>query len=260
MRMNNTTLLDDLFWVISVMWYRRFWLVLPIIVGVPLSVAIATIIPKSYEATSIVIFEASGEDNPLSRNTQQQQLISQFRIAEQIVSLEAWLKSDHVLTGIIEEILQVDLSARPKLRETELKKYRQNLSLTPLGNNTLEFRFKDSSPENLGSKLEIIMVRFLDGLERPDQDTFSGRQFLLKTSYEKLVQLENSFAALKKTNLSQTDVDQKKIGIEELKAELKVKLDNLNQINIKLEEEAKVSGQATGAIEPGHTRVAEQDS
>lgn len=247
----QTSIIQEVSFWLKAAWRRRFVILIPILLSIPIGLLVVKYTEKSYETKSIVLFGASKvEDNPFSTDSRGIEALARFRLAEQIDGMQAWLKSDHVLSGLLNEIYGDNLPTDDTKRQTLLNLLRNSFYMYPLGNNALQFVMTGSESEGMGRRLEIIMSRFLDGLNRPDDNIFSSSRFLLTKSKEQLEKIEVEFN-FKKQEIGGLEAKLKKFSsIETADAQnsLGEKQKRLEEIDNKLEELYKIAADNPGRL------------
>ena len=238
------------FWLRAA-WRRRFVILIPILLSIPVGLLVVKYTEKSYETKSIVLFGASKvEDNPFTTDSRGIEALARFRLAEQIDGMQAWLKSDHVLSGLLKEIYGDNLPSDATEQQTILNLLRNSFYMYPLGNNALQFVMTGSESEGMGRRLEIVMSRFLDGLNRPDDNIFSSSRFLLTKSKEQLEKIEVEFN-LKKQEIVDLEARLKDYSPKEsvdAQSSLDEKLKQLEEMENKLEELYKITADNPGRL------------
>lgn len=157
---------------------RRRWylLLLPILIGLPLAIAVAKLTPKNYTAKSLILLKSTApEGTPINR---QQAL-------EQVLAMEAWVKSDHVMLSLLPKISDLKSFSDPAKTTIALDITRKQIKFELLGGSAVEISLSGGHPDGLGNKLEIIMGRIMEGLIGPDKGIFTAPQFVLlkRTEY-----------------------------------------------------------------------------
>ena len=166
-------------------WRRRFLLIVPILVMIPISLAAAFMLPRTYVARTLLVTQ-EGESSFLGRDAGQPVSASQ-----RVAGLEALLKSDQVLLPIVQAENPGDdlTSARRKVAEL-----RRNLTIALIGTDFLEVELKGSKQEGLGRKLHHILTRLFEVLLTENAPT--ATQIVLQSSLEELRNAERRHAAV----------------------------------------------------------------
>ena len=156
---------------------RRRWqvLVLPVALALPAAVFAVKVMPKQYVAKSLVLVQSS---NGAAANTQ--------NINEQVRAIEAWLKSDHVLTDLLPDLVDAKGITSKLERSVQINMLRSAIRFQPLGGTAYEISLALSKPDGLGRKLETVLARIMESLTGPNQGIFSASQFVLRRRSEAL--------------------------------------------------------------------------
>ena len=171
--------------LIAAAWRRRVLLLTPMLVLLPLSILGAKFLPRTYVSTALMVMQESDRNNPFLKKSG-----VDYTLVKRINGLEAWLKSDHVLTQIFLPFRKYDPVSQPRLFKVELDEFRKSFYLELVGNDFLRFSLADHSPKNLGKKLEAITSRFLEGLLVPDTSVQSAGQLVLQSHHKMLMAIK----------------------------------------------------------------------
>jgi capsular polysaccharide biosynthesis protein len=136
-------------------WRRRFLLIVPVILMLPASFAVALLVPGIYTAHTLLLLQEGEKGNPLARET-----AVSGSMQQRVVGLEALLKSDQVLIPI----LNLPAGADPRRVSTALQDLRKDLTLELIGSDFISVDLRGSKSEGLGDKLSRILARFFEVL------------------------------------------------------------------------------------------------
>jgi len=154
---------------------RRRWLLLalPILLAALLSAFAVKFAPTKYTAKSLILLQAAnrsiGGSNTIQRSS----------TYEQVRAIEAWLKSDHVLAGILPQIKAFPPAKSPAELFIQTRALGASLTFELVGGSILEVGLEGRNPVGLGRDLEVILSRLMEGLTGPEQNIFSAPQFVL---------------------------------------------------------------------------------
>lgn len=169
---------------------RRRWLllVLPVTIAIPLAVAAVYLAPMKYSAKSLVMLQSANRAAGLanSGNYQRQSIV------EQVAAIEAWLKSDSVLSAIVRQVVDPAEVATAEGLNRQLRIMRTKLSLELIGGSALEIRLDDNNPKGLGHRLEVILARLMEGLTGPEQSILNASQFVTTRRAEAVAAAETA--------------------------------------------------------------------
>ena len=171
---------SEIYYWLDALWRRRLLVLLPILISIPISILTVHFIPKVYSTKSVILFgESQIQETPLGQDTSGIEAIARFRLGEQIGAIKAWLTSDHVLSGLVDLIENRNEPLSENYRSAQIAILKHSISFSPVGNNALEIELTGSEKKGLARKLEIIITRFLEGLDRTDDNIFLPKEFFL---------------------------------------------------------------------------------
>lgn len=155
---------------------KRRWKVFltPPLVAILLGSCAMRAAPTKYVASSSILLSGA---NRASNSSWQQPILP----ADQAAAVDAWLKSDQVLTSLLPALMDGEIPESLEQRDVLVKQLRARLTLEPVGGSVLEIKLTDSKAEGLGRKLELIIARLLEALIGPDQGLFNAAQFVVTT-------------------------------------------------------------------------------
>lgn len=164
---------------------RRWWVVLlPMIVAAPIAILIWKAAPKQYEAKSTILLtsanrggDGGGAGHP--RNA-----------SEQVAVLEAWLKSDGIISELLPQILEGEVPTDSLKLGIVTNALRRSLTLQLVGAAVLEVRLEGEEAQGLGRKLEIIIARLLEGLLNPEAGILNASQLIAARRGEAMMEAE----------------------------------------------------------------------
>lgn len=155
--------------ILRAAWRRRYLMLLPLMVLIPASALVATLTPRQYEATALVMLQ---ETNALSGN--QVGYMHTQEMAGKIKGLQALIKSDFVLA----EIVARDRDARPlSIRIDELRK---RIDVRQVSDSFVEISLKHSEKKGLGDRLNAILASLFESLLAPTQQAPDAVSFLAR--------------------------------------------------------------------------------
>jgi uncharacterized protein involved in exopolysaccharide biosynthesis len=155
-------------------WRRRYLLLVPILVMLPLSIIVAKKLPVPYVAKALLLLQEPGIESPAGTAF----AVSE-RIEERAPGLELLLKSDRVLAPAIADLQQAGLV--PPDAEDATDDFRDRLSLRLVGLDILEIELQGNTQQGLGRQLGEIVTRFLAVLTT-DQGAMTAGQLLVEDS------------------------------------------------------------------------------
>lgn len=224
---------------------RRRWVLLCVPVGIALVVALVAVklAPTKYVATSLILLQGANRTGGTNYSTQR------MNAAEQIGALEAWLKSDQVLLGILPEFADEDTERKvpdePARQYAMMEGIRRSLTLDLIGGSVLAVRLEGQRSKGLAKRVEVIVARLMEGLIGPEQNIFSAPQFVLLFAKE-----EKAGAELA---LARAAAAANPAAPEAVKAQLK----RLAEIDRQLERQSSTRGATSASAADASGRVEE---
>src|SRR5271165_6133971 len=148
---------------IEIAWRRRFLLVVPFLIMLPMGIVGAVFFPSQYSARSLVMLQVAVASNPLAKEGAEAP--DADKMAQIMGSLRALLASDFVLSPVVGDSSDPPLDAKD--RAARMKALAKNVSVDLLGNDFLEFQLAGSSSKGLGLELQKIMTSLIKALVAP---------------------------------------------------------------------------------------------
>jgi hypothetical protein len=155
-------------------WRRRYLLLVPILVMLPLSIVVAKKLPVPYATKALLLLQEPGIEGPAGTAF----AVSE-RIEERAPGLELLLKSERVLAPAIADLKQAGLV--PPDAEDATEDFQDRLSLRLVGLDILEIELQGNTQQGLGRQLGEIVTRFLAVL-MTDQGAMTAGQLLVEDS------------------------------------------------------------------------------
>ena len=174
---------------IEIAWRRRFLLVVPFLIMLPMGIAAAIYLPGHYIARSLVMLQLGVASNPLAKGTE---VPDADRMAQMLRSLRALLASDFVLSPVVDDSSNPPLDAID--RAARIMELEKSVSVDLLGNDFLEFQLAGSSSKGLGLELQKIMTSLINALvARPGADAST---FLLNSLRDEVAAADSAYDKL----------------------------------------------------------------
>lgn len=159
---------------------RRRWLLLclPVALAAAIAAFAVHMAPSKYVTKSLILLQGANRSalgfGPGSGG--------QAPPIEQVRAIEAWVKSDEILSELLPRIVDGE-TENAELSPGELfvamRAFRNSLNFALVGNAALEISLEGSEPAGLSKKLEIVLARIMEGLTGPDRSILSAPQFVL---------------------------------------------------------------------------------
>ena len=176
--------------IIAAAWRRRYMLLLPLLLMLPLSLGWALYGPRTYVAKSLMLLQEATPTNPLAGRDLGG--AGTTPIQQRMAGLQALLKSDRVL-GAVYRDLSGEQPGNSKDMAAWIRDFSAALTVDLIGTDFLEFQLKGGNPKGLGKRLEAVTSRFLEAL-LPEQNALFASQVLFEKRKEELDSTERALA------------------------------------------------------------------
>ena len=156
---------------------RRRWklVCIPVVIASVLAAVAVQLSPTKYTAKALILLQGANRANAGYGGGG----IQRSQALEQVGAIDAWIKSDNVLAGLLPQLSAFTEPASPAEAEIQMRVFRTALTLELMGGSALELRLQSVNREGLARDLEIIIARLMEGLTGPDQSIFSASQFVI---------------------------------------------------------------------------------
>ena len=185
--------------LINAAWRRRYLIVVPFLVMIPVSVIGAHFAPKTYEAKTILLLQETGMNNPFLKD-----YVVGLDVKDRFSALQALLKSEHVLRNVLRDIHGPEIERDDKKLAIMMHQLAGEVSVQLIGTDLIEFKLTGRQPQGLGAMLTSISRHFLDRLLSPERSSLGAAEDFLKDQKEKrrkdLQAAERAFASFKTEN------------------------------------------------------------
>lgn len=155
---------------------RRRWLYfcVPVALTILLASFAVQLAPKKYVAKSLILLQGANR-SAMGFGAQG----GHANAIEQVRAIEAWAKSDQVLSEILPRISDGPKPLSPGELFVAMRALRASLTFELVSNAALEVTLEGKESSGLGHKLEIILARIMEGLTGPERSILSAQQFML---------------------------------------------------------------------------------
>lgn len=142
---------------LAIVWRRRRLLVLPILLGLPLSLLAAYVAPRNYVARTMFLLQEGSNDLPLARELRATETSN-----EKVGGLRALLRSERVLGEAARELYGAEVDNDPKALAQKRKELDDRLSMWSEAPDFIELRLNGTEPVGLGRTLELIASKLME--------------------------------------------------------------------------------------------------
>ena len=170
-------------------WRRRYLLLTPVLAMLPLSLAAALVLPRSYETSALLLLQESARNNPFASES-----VSPEVIQQKVPGLEALLKSEQVLAPAIRSMQAAGLRKPENDLPAAIRNLRRSLSVELIGTDFLAIRLSGPKSQGLGQELSIVLSNFLEALLSGPSG--NAAQIVLTKQQQQILSLEQEKAAM----------------------------------------------------------------
>lgn len=224
---------------VEVAWRRRFFILVPLLASIPLSVIGSNLLPEKYIARTLLLFQ-KGNSNPLEFSDRYEN-----PVIEVMEGLEALLKSQHILDSALKQIMGEDYPKTARQQALVRQDLADSISIIPIGRNFFEFRLMGSGPQGMGQKLEVVTSRFLESLLVADRAPASAAEMVLerrKLEMQQAVKAVEEFERETTRDQAGRNTPTKARQLEETAQRLEAKKQELKTVEFKIDKELTKTG------------------
>lgn len=202
-------------------------LLIPPLLALPVAIYVHVNAPKTYQSQATIILSPATSQPHLGDRTQPTPVS-----AEQIRTLELWLKSDRILTDLVRKIYGDEIADSKEARNAYIGHLRRSIALELSGRTLLQLRMDDGTNVDLGRKLEIVLAHLMESLIEPDRGLLTAsRLLIIQTKDQVRIAKQKLTGLLKKSS---------KLPVEN---SINI-LDQIQQIKTRLSELLELQGRA----------------
>ncbi|MEM8627860.1 MAG: GNVR domain-containing protein [Pseudomonadota bacterium] len=172
---SNQTLRATVLQLLEAGWRRRWLIIVPLLVLIPMGILANFVLPKSYVARTLIVIKETAKHNPLLED-----LAIGLNIQSRMDALQSLLRSEHILLSVLQRNGTVTDATPPAEVHREIKRLGDAVSLQLAGRDLIELRLRGTDPEGMGTVLNLVMHSFLRQLLSPEQSQLTATQTFLK--------------------------------------------------------------------------------
>lgn len=240
------------------LWKRKFWLLVPVILGLGVSLAAIRLIPPRYRASTMILVESQKIPTDYVRPTVTTTLNERLRTIEQQITNRSNLER------VIQEIGLYQEELAEFGRERVLALARRDLELTVTGASVFRIFFTSTSPEMAAETANRVAELFIqENLKRRADEARNTSSFLeeeLDSVESMLEEQEHLVSQFRLENAGRlpTDREANLQAIDQLQTRLEITLDSISRAELR---QLVVGDQLAGLREdePAPQEVAEAD-
>lgn len=208
--------------VLEATWRRRWFILTPFLVSLPLAFLVATKLPRSYVASTLLMLQESSAGTPLTRELRYTESAN-----EKIAAMQALLNSDRLLTEIAVEIHGPSILADKRQLGISRENLRGMLTVKAAGPEFVSLRLRGADPLGMGKTLDIIVSRLLETILSTDIDSPAAPQVVRARMMERAREADLSLRTFMSSPLVQSIAQQVRLDPERLKETLDAKAKDL---------------------------------
>ncbi len=145
--------------IILAAWRRRWLLIVPVLMMLPLSIVAAYMIPRGYSTSALLLLQETETSGPFASKSQ-----NADHTKDQVAGLQAMLRSDLVLESAVRSIHGDQIGDNRRKLDEVIQEYRDSLSVFRLNSDFLTVRLTGETQIGLGRELDIILSRLFMSL------------------------------------------------------------------------------------------------
>lgn len=204
----------NLYYLLSMLWRRRYVIILPMLILPFLSSVIGAIIPKKYHSHTTLLLQETSKLNPFLAD-----FSVSTQLQERMAALQALLHSRHMLTEVA-----VDMNLLSEGEQTPdsriLNQLSSALRVELIGNDLIKIHLTQPDPARMAETLNVVSHHFVDNLLAPERSSIDASESFLKEQLQKQQQAlrasELALAEFKRTHAGILP-DQHKFNTEQLR-------------------------------------------
>jgi len=196
----GTIIWGNIYRFIEVIWRRRYYLGISIILGVLSMSLISIVTPKRYVAHTSILVQESALLNPFLED-----LSVSFNLEDRMVALRVLVHSRHILFAVAEQNELIDKNSNYRARDLIVGQLSDAITLTLSGSDLVIISLTWDEPKQMESILISVSKLFIDSLMAPSRASIiSSEKFLLaqlELRREKLMAAEEKMASFRRQHL-----------------------------------------------------------
>jgi polysaccharide chain length determinant protein (PEP-CTERM system associated) len=241
--------------LLRVAYQRRWWLVVPVLLGAAAGLAAHGLLAPLYRASTLIVAEGTRVPHEYVKPTVTSNTTERLKTVEQSVT------SRDVLVPLIEELgLHRELRAQDGM-EAAVQRARRDVTIQMLGANVLRIHFRAGDPELAARGANWIADRFIrDNLASRERQASGTTSFLaaeVAAIRTRLEEQQARIAEFKSRHMGQLPEERETLlrSQESLQAELRITLDALDQAELR----RLIAQRDSGGAAPGYAAAGSED-
>jgi len=218
---------------VRLLWKRKFWLVVPVILGAMGSVVALKVIPKSYRASTMILVESQKIPTHYVRPT------VTTSVGERLRTIEQQIKNRENLERIIEEMGLYQKELALFGRDKALQLARRNLELSVMGSSVFRIYFTSRDRVKAADTANRVAELFIqENLKRRADEARNTSSFLegeLGQVQQQLEEQERLVAQYRLRNAGKLPTDRQGNlqAIAQLQRRLEINMDSIDKAELR---------------------------
>jgi len=160
--------------IVQAGWRRRYLIMWPLMILLPVSLVVAWMMPRQYQATALIMIpEAPGFGSSQTGYAYSQDMAAKMK------GIDALLKSDFILADVLSR--ESDARRQTGAINERVDELRKRLVTKQVSDNFVQVTLNGGEKEGLGDQLNSVLASLFEGLLTPTQSandavTFVARQ------------------------------------------------------------------------------------
>lgn len=231
---------------LKIFFRRKDYIIIPVFIGLVFGICAGMILPKKYQAATILLVEEGKSDNPLF-----DKLTVSTTVKERLSTIKESMLGWHSMVELIRRLgMQKDIKT-PQQLENKVMAIRRDISIKLRDSNIINLSYAGKDPQQTYNVVKNISEIFIErNLEVQNQETSDAIRFIeeqLKVYRGKIKSAE--IANLKdKLKTLLVDATDKHPLVKQLSEQIAAKEAELKAENLEYTEEAKLSLEATNPL------------
>lgn len=196
----GTIIWGNIYRFIDVVWRRRYYLGVSIVLGIFVACLISFVTPKRYVSHTSILVQESALLNPFLED-----LSVSFNLEDRMVALRVLVHSRHILFTVAEQNELIDKNSDHRARSLIVEQLSDAITLTLSGTDLVIITLKWHSPGQMQAILNSVSALFIESLMAPSRASIiSSEKFLLsqlELRRNKLLDAEQKMASFRRQHL-----------------------------------------------------------
>ena len=184
----NSSVWKNVYLILMAAWRQRYLILVPMLIMPVIGGLIAMTRGKVFDTHTTILVQETSKLNPFLED-----FSVSTNLSERMAALDTLLHSRHVLFSVAEELELFDVDASELDKNREIKRLSAGITLTQKGKDLVQISFRDSEPEFMEKKLQVVSKHFIEQLLAPERSSIrkSGEFMQQQINIQRLELLES---------------------------------------------------------------------